>query len=85
MIIKSSGITIMANKNDLMFIQQNMPKLPVEANRKILLQYMNILDKHEARIEKTGCGNYLYLEKIPVEIVKDIKMHIEFYLNKSKK
>jgi predicted DNA-binding transcriptional regulator len=70
---------------EIIYVEKNMPKLPIDANVKILLKHKKSLDEHGALIEKSGIGNYLFTRKVPHEIIRDIKCMIENYLDKNSK
>lgn len=76
--IKLFGIFILKMEiSDSAFIKVNLPKLSSEDIIKILSLFKFELDKRKARIEKPGIGTYLYIDKIPPNILKELRKCIE--------
>jgi hypothetical protein len=63
--------------SDSAFVSVNLPKLSSEDIIKILHLFKFELDKRKARIEKPGIGTYLYINKLPPAIIKELRKCIE--------
>ncbi len=68
------------NISDKDFIAVNLPKISEQNIIAILLNFKIDLDKYNARLEKPNIGTYLYLNKIPGNILKKIRKDIEIYM-----
>ena len=63
------------------YIKNNILKLSTEQIQRILVNYKELLDKTNARIEKKNIGTYLFLERISPDLALQIKRSIAYYLD----
>lgn len=66
----------------MQYIKDNLTKLPVEAQKKILLKYVDLLDAYNCRIEKKNIGNYIDLSLLPTDVIQNIAMDVELAVSK---
>ena len=61
--------------SDIDYIQKNLPLLPNEIIKEILLYFKTKLDILEARVEKKH-GNFLFLNKFTPELSQEMRKYI---------
>ena len=59
------------------FIEENLPNLPEEIQKKFVLTFKFELESYKAYNEKSGIGTYIFLKQLPVEVIQNMKKFIE--------
>ena len=67
--------------SDSDYIEKNLPILPQDIIKEILLYFKKKLDLLGARVEKKH-GNYLFLSKINPELLSEIRKYIQLKIKK---
>jgi hypothetical protein len=68
------------NINDKDFIALHLPKLSETNIINIIINYKLDLDKYGARLEKPNIGTYIYLNKLPDQVLLNIRKSVETYI-----
>ena len=63
------------------FIEKNINKLSDDLKKKFLVRFSNDIIKNNAYVEKNGIGTYIYLKKLPDNILYIMETYMKTYLN----